>query len=101
MESRRIFDKGKKLLMKDGAHNIKDFVVLYNPFTLIPKVCLVTEDGIKFSCEKFITEDGECIADVAQETVNPFNFERKLVIRTKDGKVYQQEELIGVETNDL
>ena len=89
--------EGKKITMQDGVHTIKDFVVLHNPFTLEPAVCLVTDDNIKVSCEKFFTKDGECKADVAQEIINPFSFERKLVIRTKEGKVYQQEELIGVE----
>jgi hypothetical protein len=101
MEKSMEIKEGKKLIMEDGEHLIKDFIVLHNPFTLEPRVCLVTEDGIRLSCDKFVTKDGECIADVAQELINPFNFERRLAIRTKEGKVYQQEEIIAVETNTI
>lgn len=93
--------EGNKLIMKDGEHLIKDFIILYNPFTLAPKVFLITNDGIKFHCEKFITKDGECTVDVAAELINPISLERKIAVRTEEGKVYQQEELIGVETNDF
>ena len=91
--------EGKKIIMEDGEHIIKDFVVLHNLFTLEPKVGLVTEDNVKVSCDKFFTKDGECTAYVAHEVINPFSYERKLVIRTKEGKVYQEEEIIGVEEN--
>ena len=92
--------EGNKLIMKDGEHTIKDFIILHNPFTLVPKVYLITNDGIKFYCEKFITKDGECTVDVAEELINPLSLERKIAVRTKEGKVYQQKELIGVETNN-
>lgn len=93
--------EGKKLIMKDGEHTIKDFIILHNAFTLEPKVYLITDDGIKFCCDKFLTRDGECIVDVAQELINPVSLERRIAVRTKEGKVYQQAELIGVETNDV
>ena len=93
--------EGNKLVLNDGEHTIKDFIILHNALTLVPKIYLITDDGIKLSCDKFFTKDGECTVDVVQEFINPISLERKIAVRTKEGKVYQQKELIGVETNNF